>query len=372
MTNPAGFSRATDQSGQQIVAIVSVDTVGMKAQGRTRQESTIPIDLRYYVGAVHVIPARGDQWVVRRFGAAWILANQLPYNTTELLSAADTPVEGLTQVGSTNPNGVNPLQLSGSSVEFKAPFLILGGTWYRDNVGVFEKSTNQGSSWIPVAAGDVTVNLDWDDLIDKPTTFPPTLPIDWTDLDNVPVTFPPTLPTGTADDVHFWAGDGTWKIPEGTGGGAPGDAEITVGEVPSGTVNGSNTVFTLTQLYTTGSTMVYRSGVRQLRGTDYTESGLAEITFADAPIGGDVLEVDYVADGAPGALVSGETPSGTKNGINTTFTLAHVPATNTTSVFRNGLREQLGIGYTESTNTIVFTTPPLTSDILLVDYLLPA
>lgn len=76
--------------------------------------------------------------------------------------------------------------------------------------------------------------------------------------------------------------------------------------------------------------------------------------------------------GAPGdgAQVFGETPTGVKNGINTTFGLADTPRSGSTAVYRNGLRERLGVGYTESGTDIVFSTPPLSSDDLSVDYLM--
>lgn len=76
--------------------------------------------------------------------------------------------------------------------------------------------------------------------------------------------------------------------------------------------------------------------------------------------------------GAPGdgTGVYGETPTGVKNGINTTFTLAHIPAPGSTAVYRNGLRELLGTGYTVSGSELTFSAAPLSSDEITVDYLL--
>lgn len=71
-----------------------------------------------------------------------------------------------------------------------------------------------------------------------------------------------------------------------------------------------------------------------------------------------------------GVRVSNETPSGTKNGINTVFTLAHEPQPTSTAVYRNGLREVLTVGYAESGSNITFTTAPLSSDEITVDYLM--
>jgi hypothetical protein len=68
--------------------------------------------------------------------------------------------------------------------------------------------------------------------------------------------------------------------------------------------------------------------------------------------------------------VFNETPSGTQDGTNETFTLANNFQAVSTRVSRNGLREQLNVGYTEASPTIVFTTAPLPSDVLTVDYLI--
>ena len=108
----------------QQVGIVSVDPANFSATAATRQSSYIQIDLRYHVGAIHVIPVVGDQWIVRRYGANWVLISQLPANTTELLAVVDTPTQGLTQVGSTNPNAQGPLHLNGSVVQANAPLLL--------------------------------------------------------------------------------------------------------------------------------------------------------------------------------------------------------------------------------------------------------
>ena len=74
--------------------------------------------------------------------------------------------------------------------------------------------------------------------------------------------------------------------------------------------------------------------------------------------------------GGGAAQVYGEIPSGTQNGTNETFTLANSFITGSTCVFRNGLRERLGVGYTESSPTIVFTTAPMSNDVIEVDYLI--
>lgn len=66
------------------------------------------------------------------------------------------------------------------------------------------------------------------------------------------------------------------------------------GETPSGTINGSNTTFTLANTPVAGSDHVYLNGIRQDAGAgnDYTISG-ATITYLTAPVSGSKLRVDY-------------------------------------------------------------------------------
>lgn len=72
-------------------------------------------------------------------------------------------------------------------------------------------------------------------------------------------------------------------------------------------------------------------------------------------------------------FVFGETPSGTINGTNVTFTLANVPTSGTVRLYVNGIRMSPGSGndYTMSGLTITFTAgaTPLTGDVILADYL---
>lgn len=66
-----------------------------------------------------------------------------------------------------------------------------------------------------------------------------------------------------------------------------------------------------------------------------------------------------------------ETPSGSVNGSNTSFTLANIPAFGTEQVYLNGILQEPGSGndYTISTNTLTYLTAPLTGDRLRVSYL---
>lgn len=71
-----------------------------------------------------------------------------------------------------------------------------------------------------------------------------------------------------------------------------------------------------------------------------------------------------------GTQVFNEIPSGTQDGVNTVFALAHTPQSGSTMLYRNGLREVITVGYTVTGSNITISTPPLSSDVLIVDYLM--
>jgi hypothetical protein len=76
---------------------------------------------------------------------------------------------------------------------------------------------------------------------------------------------------------------------------------------------------------------------------------------------------DYMA---PASFVTRETPTGTINGSNTTFTLANTPLSGTEMVFLNGILQDAGAGndYTISGGTITMLAAPATGDKLRVTY----
>lgn len=69
-------------------------------------------------------------------------------------------------------------------------------------------------------------------------------------------------------------------------------------------------------------------------------------------------------------IVTRETPAGTINGSNVTFTLANTPVSGTESIFLNGILQDAGAGndYTISGDTITFETAPATGDKLKANY----
>lgn len=64
-------------------------------------------------------------------------------------------------------------------------------------------------------------------------------------------------------------------------------------ETPSGTINGSNAIFTLANTPISGTEQVFLNGVLQALTTDYTISS-ATITMIPAPTTGDKLRVTYM------------------------------------------------------------------------------
>lgn len=82
--------------------------------------------------------------------------------------------------------------------------------------------------------------------------------------------------------------------PAGPQGPAGAGADTVSNEVPSGTIDGLNTLFTTAFNFTSGSTELYINGLRQKLILHYTESAISQITLDDAPQVGDILTVDYI------------------------------------------------------------------------------
>lgn len=74
----------------------------------------------------------------------------------------------------------------------------------------------------------------------------------------------------------------------------PGGGTPVYEEVPSGSINSSNVTFALANTPLSSSQRVYKNGLRQQAGNDYTISG-STITFAggNIPQSGDIIVVDY-------------------------------------------------------------------------------
>ena len=78
-----------------------------------------------------------------------------------------------------------------------------------------------------------------------------------------------------------------------------------------------------------------------------------------------------IVDLSSGAnFAENETPTGTINGSNVTFTLANTPTSGSVQLFLNGARQESGAtrDYTISGLTITFVSAPLTNSRMLADY----
>lgn len=75
-----------------------------------------------------------------------------------------------------------------------------------------------------------------------------------------------------------------------------GSNSIITDENPTGTINGSNTSFTVLHgSYVANTLDVYLNGLKQIRSTDYTETtpGSGIFTFTTAPVTGDIIRTNY-------------------------------------------------------------------------------
>ncbi len=181
--------------------------------------------------------------------------------------------------------------------------------------------------------------------------------------------------------------------------------------------NGVNKAFQLSATPVTGSLKLVWNGQRLHAPDDFTIAG-SVITMQSVPASGDALIAQYQPSpttssvsekdvtlpismtsvtGLPSALsairtsissltttisslsaempggsgvILGETPSGTLNGSNAVFTLAHTPVAPYVVIYRNGLRQALAVDYTLTGSSIQFliNSIPGGSETLLADY----
>ena len=151
--------------------------------------------------------------------------------------------------------------------------------------------------------------------------------------------------------------------------------------VLSGTINGSNKVFTVSHsTYLTGTLEVFINGVLQTQGTaeDWAETSPAAgtFTFVTAPIVGDNITAKYKI--YSGSMEFAVISSGIVHVYNedhtsqiptTLFTSVHAYASGTMRVYYNGLRQRKNYHYSELSSTTYSTMfPTYSGDIIVVDY----
>ena len=147
-------------------------------------------------------------------------------------------------------------------------------------------------------------------------------------------------------------------------------------ETPAGTLDGSNNVFNISKTpVPVSSVFLYRNGLLQSVGIDYTLSGSA-ITFlpGSVPKSTDTLAVYYrvTGTGLLATFTDSEIPSGTVDGSNLAFTLAVAPAPAASlKLYKNGVLMTQGADYSLSGNNITFANAnvaPQPGDALLAAY----
>jgi hypothetical protein len=120
----------------------------------------------------------------------------------------------------------------------------------------------------------------------------------------------------TAMKLNLMVKDLNAAIAAAGGGGGTVSGTLIYGEVPAGTLNGINKVFTTASAYRANLLSVFLNGVRQRRTNDYTETTNNSFTFVVAPVSGDILSVDYMGAGFGAAVTAfgSQTPANSNAG----------------------------------------------------------
>jgi len=131
-------------------------------------------------------------------------------------------------------------------------------------------------------------------------------------------------------------------------------------ETPIGSIDGTNTTYTLAHSPVLGSDHVYLNGVLIEDGNnDYFISG-STITFTNPLLPGMKLACTYYYESSAPviAFMDKEKPSGNINGINKIFTLKLPPVEESEHIYLNGVLQENGGDYTISDATITFVEAP--------------
>lgn len=160
---------------------------------------------------------------------------------------------------------------------------------------------------------------------------------------------------------------GVFPFTLGGSGGGGGGVLNTATQVPGGTIDGSNRVFTLSNAPVL--LLLDLNGLLMEPGLDYTLSG-STITFTGSlPQGGstpDKLFATYFYGTSSTLTPFTQVPTGTLNGSNTAFTLSHSPVILFLS--RNGVQLAAGTDYTLSGTSLTMTVAPQSGDTFNAQY----
>lgn len=124
-------------------------------------------------------------------------------------------------------------------------------------------------------------SLEWGKIVGAPV-FDPTL-------------FEPALGNPLVDGYILSstaAGARSWISPPSGGGGGAAGAGV-IGEVPTGVIGTTNTVFSLLYSFIPETLIVYLNGLRQRLTIDFTIVAANQFALTQAPLAGDSLLADY-------------------------------------------------------------------------------
>jgi hypothetical protein len=172
-------------------------------------------------------------------------------------------------------------------------------------IGVDANGVQVSTGSTPVNIIDTSGNLKWAALSGVPATFAPSAhapshkaagadPIKLDEL--APPTDIINLNASTSTQgllkkldgtpTHYLDGTGNWSTPT--------DTKPIWGEIPVGSINGTNVTYTTANPYSPGLLAVYLNGLRMRRANDYVETGNQSFQFLNAPLPGDSLSIDYI------------------------------------------------------------------------------
>ncbi len=144
-------------------------------------------------------------------------------------------------------------------------------------------------------------------------------------------------------------------------------------EVPAGSINSSNTSFTLTFVPHSGAgVLLFRNGLLQRQNGASPDYSIASstITFTSAPITGNEIVALYPpTQKTINYSYAQEIPTGTINGSNTSFTISQaIGNARGVAVFLNGLQRRYTSDFTITGTNIVFTFAPTAGSTVYIWY----
>lgn len=149
-----------------------------------------------------------------------------------------------------------------------------------------------------------------------------------------------------------------------SGGGGPTTSVTYYAGFPTGTIDGTNKVFTIPQNCLDNTASAWENFPLVI-GVGFTLSGTT-VTYTNAPQIGDNVYLQCVTSATGISFFQG-VPVGAIDGSNVTFSIANQPLPGTLVVWQNWPLTA-GTGYNITGTTIVFTNPPQPGDTVFVQY----